>query len=119
MGWILHHASTKRNFCNLKKRDVVSLITNFWAPMQKNRLWSHAIPVEIIKQSPSESIVKMPECLEAKTFHEAGVADIGYAATCHADIAVTDAFNLEIILIRNKCFMKGDDCCLFEYTLDS
>ncbi len=115
VGWTLYEESTKRNFRDLKKRDVESLIANFWAPMQKSRLWSHTIPVEIIKQSPSEGIVKMPECLVAKTFREAGAADIGYAAICHADFAVAKAFNPKIKLIRNKCLMKGDDCCFFEY----
>jgi len=119
VGWTLYEESTKRNFRDLKKRDVESLIANFWAPMQKSRLWSHTLPVEIIKQSASEGIVKMPECLVAKTFREAGAADIGYAAICHADFAVVNAFNPKIKLIRNKCLMKGDDCCLFEYTLDT
>jgi len=119
VGWSLYQESTKNNFRDLKKRDVESLIDNFWAPMQKSRLWSHTIPIEIIKKSPSEGIVKMPECLVAKTFRDADASDIGYAAICHADFSVANAFNPEIILTRNKCLMKGDDCCLFEYTLDA
>lgn len=119
LGSTLYEESTKRNFRDLKKRNVESLIANFWAPMQKSRLWSHTIPVEIIKQSPSEGIVNMPECLVAKTFREAGAADIGYAAICHADFAVAKAFNPKIKLIRNKCLMNGDDCCFFKYTLDT
>lgn len=119
VGWTLYEESTKRNFRDLKKRDVESLIANFWAPMQKSRLWSHTLPIEIIKQSPSEGIVKMPECLVAKVFRENDAADIGYAAICHADFAVAKTFNPKIKLIRNKCLMKGDDCCLFEYTLDT
>ena len=119
VGWSLYEESTKQNFRDLKKRDVESLIDNFWAPMQKSRLWSHTIPIEIIKKSPSEGIVKMPECLVAKTFREADAADIGYAAICHDDFSVANAFNPEIILTRNKCLMKGVDCCLFEYALDA
>lgn len=119
VGWTLYEESTKRNFRDLKKRDVESLIDNFWAPMQKNRLWSHAIPVEIIKKQPSEGRVKMAECLVAKTFQEADATDIGYAAICHADFAVAKAFNPKINLTRNKCLMRGDDCCLFEYALDA
>ena len=119
VGWTLYQESTKKNFRDLKKRDVESLIDNFWAPMQKSRLWSHTIPVDIIKKSPSEGIIKMPECLVAKTFREADAADIGYAAICYADFSVANAFNPEITLTRNKCLMNGDDCCLFEYALDA
>ena len=118
VGWTLYEESTKRNFRDLKKRDVESLIANFWAPMQKSRLWSHTLPIEIIKQSPSEGVVKMPECLVAKVFRENDAGDIGYAAICYADFAVTKTFNPQIKLTRNTCLMKGDDCCLFEYTLD-
>lgn len=118
VGWILYEESTRRNFRDLKKRDVESLIANFWAPMQKSRLWSHTIPIEIIKQSPSEGVVKMSACLVAKVFRENDAGDIGYAAICYADFAVARAFNPQIKLIRNTCLMKGDDCCLFEYTLE-
>jgi hypothetical protein len=118
VGWTLYEESTKRNFRDLKKRDVESLIANFWAPMQKSRLWSHTLPIEIIKQSPSEGIVRMPGCLVAKVFRDNDAADIGYAAICYADFAVAKTFNPQIKLTRNTCLMKGDDCCLFEYTLD-
>ena len=47
VGWTLYEESIKRNYANLKKRDVESLITNFWAPMQKSRLWStHKEPLQ-------------------------------------------------------------------------
>jgi hypothetical protein len=117
VGWDLYQESTKRNFKDLQNRNVESLIDNFWLPMQKSRLWIHAIPVEIIDKSPSKGTVKMPACLVAKTFREADAADIGYAAICHADFSVADAFNPKIKLTRNKCLMNGDDCCLFEYAL--
>ena len=119
VGWAIYEESTKNNFRDLKNRDVDSLIANFWAPMQKSRLWSHTLPVEIIKQEPSEGTVRMRECLVAKTFRDTDAADIGYAAICHADFAVTYAFNPKITLTRNKCLMNGDACCLFEYTLDA
>jgi hypothetical protein len=119
VGWTLYEERTKIGFRDLKKRDVESFIANFWAPMQKDKLWSHSIPVEIIKQEPYEGIVRMPECLVAKTFREADAADIGYAAICNADFAVINTFNPKIKLTRNKCLMNGDDCCLFEYTLET
>ena len=117
VGWTLYEERSKENFRDIQNRDVASFISNFWAPMQKSKLWSHTIPVEIIKLEPSEGIVKMPECLVAKTFRDADAADMGYAAICNADFAVINAFNPKIKLTRNKCLMNGDDCCLFEYTL--
>jgi len=116
-GWKLYEESIKSQFRDLKIRDVDSLIANFWAPMQKSRLWSHTLPIEIIKQSPSEGVVKMSACLVAKVFRENDAGDIGYAAICHADYAVANAFNPKIKLVRNKCLMKGDDYCYFEYSL--
>jgi hypothetical protein len=116
-GWKLYQESIKKSFGHLKKRDVESLIANFWAPMQKSRLWSHCLPVEIIKQTSTEGLVKMSRCLVAKVFRDNDAADIGYAGICHADFAVADAFNPKIKLVRNNCLMKGDNHCLFEYTL--
>ena len=60
----------------------------------------------------------MNECLYAKTFRENDAGDIGYAAICIADFAVTDEFNKSIKLTRNSCLMKGDSCCLFEYSMN-
>jgi hypothetical protein len=85
--------------------------------MSRSRLWRHTIPVEIVEKSPSHGIVRMNDCLVAKTFRDAGAADIGYAAICHADFAVAHAFNPQIELTRDQCLMKGDDCCYFEYSL--
>jgi hypothetical protein len=59
----------------------------------------------------------MSDCLVAKAIRDAGAADIGYAAICHADFAVAHAFNPDIELTRNQCLMNGDDCCYFEYSL--
>lgn len=119
VGWALYEESTKNNFRDIQNRDVESLITNFWEPMGRSKLWSHTIPVEIVKKSASEGIVKMPQCLVAKTFRDADAADIGYAAICHADFAVAHAFNPRIKLTRNKCIMNGDAYCYFEYSLES
>ena len=47
----------------------------------------------------------------AKTFREAGSADIGYAAVCHEDYAACQAFNPKIKMIRTKTLMQGDGCC--------
>lgn len=117
VGWKSYEESIAARFRDLAKRDVESLISNFWEPMSKSQLWSHTIPVEVVEKSPSHGIVRMNDCLVATTFREAEAADIGYAAICHADFAVAHAFNPRIKLTRDQCLMKGDSCCYFEYSL--
>lgn len=117
VGWNNYVESTTSRFRDLAKRDVESLISQFWEPMSKSPLWSRTIPVEIVEKSPSHGIVRMNDCLVAKTFRDAGAADIGYAAICYADLAVAHAFNPRIILTRDRCLMKGDDCCDFDYSM--
>ena len=117
VGWKLYEESTTNRLRNVEKRDVESLISNFWEPMSGSPLWSRTIPVKIIEKSPSHGIVRMNDCLVAKAIRDAGAVDIGYAAICYADFAVAHAFNPDIELTRNKCLIKGDDCCYFEYSL--
>ena len=119
VGWKSYADSVRSGFEKITPKNVSNFIAQFWAPMSQNRLWSHTIPVEIIKQTPTEGVVRMKECLVAKTFLENDAADIGYAAICHADFAVIDTFNPNIRLIRNQCLMNGDDSCYFEYSLKS
>ena len=107
------------NFEKIEDKSVQSLIENFWVPTQKSKFGNAIMTIEIPEKSPNKGTVKMTECLFAKTFRENDAGDIGYAAICHADFAVAKAFNPKIKLIRNKCLMEGDDCCLFEYTLDT
>lgn len=117
VGWRIYEESTTNRFRDLTKRDVESLISQFWEPMSKSPLWSCTIPVEIVEKSPSQGVVRMDDCLVATTFRDAGAADIGYAAICYADFAVAHAFNPQIELTRDKCLMRGDDSCYFEYSL--
>ena len=73
--------------------------------------------IEVLDKSKNTGVIKMTECLFAKTFRENDAEKIGYAAICNADFAVTNEFNPNINLVRNKCLMNGDKCCLFEYEL--
>ena len=97
-------------------KSVKSLIESFWEPTQKSKFGNAVLTIEILEKLPDQGSVKIAECLFAKTFRENDAGDIGYAAICHADFAVTAEFNPKIKLTRNKCLMSGDDCCLFEYT---
>ena len=114
-----YRSRVKSNFEKIEDKSVQSLIENFWEPTQRSKFGNAIMTIEIPEKLTDKGTVKMTDCLFAKTFMENDAGDIGYAAICHADFAVAKAFNPEIKLIRNKCLMKGDDCCLFEYTLDT
>jgi hypothetical protein len=107
----------KSNFAKIRDKSVKSLIENFWEPVQKSNFGKSTMTISIPSKNQNEGTVKMTECLFAKTFRENDAADIGYAAICNADFAVAKEFNSKIKLTRNKCLMKGDDCCLFQYHL--
>ena len=106
------------NFEKIEDKSVKSFFENFWEPTQKSKFGNAIMTIEIPEKFKNKGTVKMTECLFAKTFRENDAGDIGYAAICHADFAVAEEFNPDIKLIRNKCLMNGDECCLFEYTLD-
>lgn len=117
VGANLYAESAGRMFRKVENRTVDTFITNFWGGMKENRFWSNVITIDIERQTQQSGVVKMTECLVAKTFREAEAADIGYAAICHADYAVASAFNPKMRLTRNQCLMNGDPCCYFEYQL--
>jgi hypothetical protein len=112
-----YRSGVSQNFKEIEDKSVQSLIENFWEPTQKSRFGSAMITIEINKKSKDKGIVKMTDCLFAKTFRENDASDIGYAAICSADFGVTDEFNPNIKLTRNECLMHGDERCLFEYSL--
>jgi len=114
-----YRSRVKSNFKKIENKSVQSFIENFWEPTKKSNFGSAIMTIEIPKKSTNKGIVKMTECLFAKTFRENNAGDIGYASICHADFAVAHEFNPDIKLIRNKCLMNGDECCLFEYLLKS
>ena len=113
----LYSRGVKARFEKIPVKDVKALIENFWEPTKASRLWGTCMTIDIIHKSQKAGTVKMSDCLVAKVFRENGAGDIGYAAICHADFAVAEVFNPKIRMERNHCLMKGDDFCLFEYTL--
>ena len=76
-----------------------------------NRFWEHVVTKTIIEDTESSFEEKITECLFAKTFLEAGAADIGYAYCCYYDFPAAPAYNPKLKLIRTKTLMAGDDCC--------
>jgi hypothetical protein len=81
------------------------------AKEKPSRFWEHVVTKTIIEDTESSFEEKITECLYAKTFREAGAADIGYAYCCYYDFPAAQAYHPKLKLIRTKTLMAGDDCC--------
>jgi hypothetical protein len=79
------------------------------------RFGEHIQTIVIIEESDTAIADRVTECLYAKTFRDAGAADIGYAWSCHGDFAWAQAFNPKLRLIREKTLMNGDEYCDFRW----
>lgn len=82
---------------------------------RKNRFVQHVLTDEVVEETERFIRTKITECLWAKTFQEANAADIGFAAVCYPDFAMTSAFNPKIKLIRPTTLMQGHEFCDFNY----
>jgi predicted ArsR family transcriptional regulator len=90
----------------------------FIAPLKsKDSLFAHALTFAFVEDTEKAVEIKVTECLWAKTFRDAGAADIGYAAMCHTDFALAPAFNPKMKMIRTKTLMQGHDCCNHRYVI--
>lgn len=98
------------------KRDLAS----FTAEMRKpGPLYQHALTFEIVQDKPTVFETRVTGCLWAKTFREAGAADIGYAYCCYPDAAATLAYNPKIRVTRGKTLMEGADHCESKLVLET
>jgi hypothetical protein len=98
---------------NLPINDFAAFVAQGKA--RRNRFVEHVLTDEIIEETDTFEYTKITECLWAKTFREVNAQDIGYAAVCHPDFAITRAFNPKIKLVREKTLMQGDEFCDFKY----
>jgi len=94
----------------LGKNDFAAFKAMYEKP---DRFWDHVQTAVITEESDTVIAYKVTECLYAKTFRDAGAADIGYAWSCHGDFAWAQAFNPKLKLIRDKTLMNGDKYCNF------
>jgi len=97
---------------NVPESDLSTFTANFKKP---SRFWEHTCTYEILEYTEKVVAVKYTECICATVFREANASDIGYAAICHGDFAVAQAFNPKIKLTRTKTLMQGNDCCNHRY----
>lgn len=107
-------AKSRREYMkNLPSNDFAAFIAQGKA--NRNRFVEHVLTDEVIEETDTFVYTKITECLWAKTFREVNAQDIGYAAICYPDFAMTRAFNPKIKLVREKTLMQGDDFCDFKY----
>lgn len=112
-------AATITNFMaemgkNMPTRDLATLKA-FASELMKTFPYNKALVYEVTKDTDTEYEVRYSECLYAKTFIEAGAADIGYAALCSPSEAMIRAFNPKIKFANVKNPMKGDNVCIERY----
>jgi len=101
--------SAKNTVERLQKNDFAT-----YKAMYKEKpdgFWEHIQTMVITEESDTVIASKVTECLYAKTFRDAGAADIGYAWSCHGDFAWAQAYNPKLRLIRDKTLMNGDEYC--------
>ena len=93
---------------NLPRNDLAA----FTAHLRKtNHFWKHVLTFDIVEDTDKAFEMKIAECLWAKIFREAKASDIGYAAICHPDYAMAQAFNPKMRMVRTKTLMQGHDYC--------
>lgn len=99
----------------LPKRDLAAWMADFRKP---NPFWEHVLTFELPEDTPTVVQMKITECLWAKTFRDAGAADIGYACSCHPDKASALAFNPKMKFTRTQTLMQGAPFCDHRYELE-
>ena len=93
---------------NLPRNDLAAFTADLRKP---THFWKHVLTFDIVEDTDKAFEMKITECLWAKIFRDAKASDIGYAAICHPDYAMTQAFNPKIRTIRSKTLMQGHDYC--------
>jgi hypothetical protein len=81
-------------------------------------LFNRFLVYDIVERTDRVCEIRITECLWAKTFREAGAADIGHPVCCAGDSANCQAFNPKMRLERTKTLMQGDDCCDYRWVLE-
>lgn len=85
----------------------------------ESRFWSHVLSYTFKEKTETAVEARVTRCLWARTFREAGAADIGYATLCHTDFFSGPAFNPKIRMTRTKTLMQGDDHCNHRWVVET
>lgn len=93
-------------------RDLATFTAPLIGPNSRN---ANVLTIEVVESSEDVCELRVSECLWAKTFRDAGAADLGLACICHPDYAAIEAFNPEFEMVRDKTLMEGHDCCNHRY----
>jgi hypothetical protein len=107
-------AEMRRSAAALPSRELSD-----WAASlkQPSRLWRHVLSYDIVEDSARAFEVRVTECLWARTFRDAGAAELGYAWVCHPDFAMAPAFNPVLRLRRDTTLMQGGTHCNHRWEL--
>ncbi|MGD2153904.1 MAG: L-2-amino-thiazoline-4-carboxylic acid hydrolase [Gemmatimonadales bacterium] len=120
---MLKQASTeagRRGGANQARSVANNDLATFVMPLtDPDRFWQHALTWEIVENSERAFEVKISECLWARTFRDAGAAEIGYAGICHGDYAWASGYNPQMRMERTKTLMQGHDCCNHRWLWES
>ena len=92
--------------------DLATFTAPYRDPNSRN---VNVLTIEIVEFTEDVCEYRVTECLWAKTFIDAGAADLGLACICHPDYAAIEAFNPEFEMVRDKTLMEGHDCCNHRY----
>lgn len=96
----------------LPNNDLATFTAAIVGPNSRN---ANVLTGEVVESSEDVCELRITECLWAKTFIDAGAADLGLACICFPDYAAIEAFNPEFEMVRDKTLMEGDDCCNHRY----
>lgn len=111
-------AAAKKNLQDAK--IPVRSLSAFADRLRKpSAMYQHALVYQIVEDAPAAFEVRVIQCLWAKTFRDAGAAEIGYACICHPDFAVAEGFSPQMKMIRTKTLMQGHDCCNHRYVTET
>jgi hypothetical protein len=79
--------------------------------LEPTPFWQHALTWTVEENTDAAFEIRVTECPWARTFREAGAADIGYATVCHQDDTVAPAYNPKLRMERSRTLMAGDGFC--------
>lgn len=92
----------------LPRNDLAAFVGSAEEP---SRFARHVLTRATVEDTAEAFELRVTECLWAKTLRDMGASDIGYRLLCQTDYADCQGFNPNIVLVRSKTLMQGDDCC--------
>jgi len=109
--WIQRGKDQAKDFGD---NSLAAYVKQFRPPAFKNLL-----TYKIVEDTETAFQIEVTECIWAKTFRDADMADIGSAHICYGDYFWAEGFNPKIKMERDKTLMHGHECCNHRYVFMS